>query len=110
MLPSLLVASLLPVVSLAVAVPTTNNELDGRGPVKPCTLRTTTELKYRTCPKTSCKVVGQYAKGAKVKVKCVTRGSSVNGEDGWVKNPSGYYVSLAYLTPSLDSCSAQYIC
>jgi hypothetical protein len=28
----------------------------------------------------------------------------------WVKNPSGYYVSAAYLTPNLDKCGSQYIC
>ncbi|KAH6838540.1 hypothetical protein B0I37DRAFT_419474 [Chaetomium sp. MPI-CAGE-AT-0009] len=105
MLPSLLVAPLLAVVALAAPSP----DLEDRA-VKPCTLKTTTAVKYRKCASTSCTAAGQYAKGAKVKVSCVKAGQSVKGETAWVRNPSGYYVSAAYLTPNLDKCGAQYIC
>ncbi|KAK4032397.1 hypothetical protein C8A01DRAFT_41159 [Parachaetomium inaequale] len=105
MLPSLLVAPLLAVVALAVPSP----DLEDRA-VQPCTLKTTTAVKYRKCASTSCTAVGQYAKGANVKVSCVKAGQSVNGETAWVKNPSGYYVSAAYLTPNLDKCGSQYLC
>ena len=76
MLPSLFVAPFLAVVALAAP----SADLEDRA-VKSCTLKTTTALKYRKCPKTSCTAVGQYAKGAKVKVSCVTRGSKVKGEE-----------------------------
>lgn len=75
MLPSLLVAPLLAVVALAAPSP----DLEDRA-VKPCTLKTTTAVKYRKCASTSCTAVGQYAKGAKVKVSCVKSGQSVKGE------------------------------
>ncbi|KAK3298944.1 uncharacterized protein B0H64DRAFT_472146 [Chaetomium fimeti] len=105
MLPSLLVAPLLAVVALAAP----SADLEDRA-VKPCTLKTTTAVRYRKCASTSCSAVGQYAKGAKVKVSCVKSGQSVKGETAWVRNPSGYYVSAAYLTPNLDKCGAQYLC
>lgn len=75
MLPSLLVAPLLAVVALAAPSP----DLEDRA-VKSCTLKTTTALKYRKCASTSCTAVGQYAKGAKVKVSCVKAGQSVKGD------------------------------
>jgi len=39
-------------------------------------------LRYRTCPRTSCTAVGQYAKGTRVTIKCYTRNNTtvVNGD------------------------------
>lgn len=39
-------------------------------------------LRYRTCPKTSCTAVGQYAKGTKITLVCYTRDgtTTVNGD------------------------------
>ncbi|PVH81877.1 hypothetical protein DL98DRAFT_514254 [Cadophora sp. DSE1049] len=54
-------------------------------------------LRYRTCPKTSCTAVGQYAKGTKITLVCYTRvgTTTVNGDKGWAKLPSGYWVAMA---------------
>lgn len=39
-------------------------------------------LRYRTCPRTSCTAVGQYAKGTKLSLVCYTRSNTtpVNGD------------------------------
>lgn len=39
-------------------------------------------LRYRTCPKTSCTAVGQYAAGKAIKIQCFTRRGTtvVNGD------------------------------
>jgi hypothetical protein len=39
-------------------------------------------LRYRTCPRTSCSAVGQYAAGTAIKIKCFTRSGTtvVNGD------------------------------
>jgi hypothetical protein len=39
-------------------------------------------LRYRTCPRTSCSAVGQYAAGTAIKIKCYTRSGTtvVNGD------------------------------
>ncbi|PPQ94587.1 hypothetical protein CVT25_011900 [Psilocybe cyanescens] len=54
-------------------------------------------LRYRTCPKTSCTAVGQYAKGTKVTINCYTRAGTtvVEGDAGWGKLTNGYWVALA---------------
>lgn len=47
-----------------------------------CTAKTTATVKYRTCGKTSCTAVGQYAKGTKVTIKCFVTGEVVHGPYG----------------------------
>lgn len=39
-------------------------------------------LRYRTCPRTTCTAVGQYAKGTKLSLVCYTRSNTtpVNGD------------------------------
>lgn len=42
-------------------------------------------LRYRTCPKRTCTAVGQYAKGTKISIKCLTRiGTTVENGDPYV--------------------------
>lgn len=42
-------------------------------------------LRYRTCPKTSCTAVGQYPKGKKISISCLTRrGTTVVNGDAYV--------------------------
>ncbi|KAF7595588.1 hypothetical protein BBP40_005624 [Aspergillus hancockii] len=57
-------------------------------------------LRYRTCPRTSCTAVGQYAKGTKVTLICFTRTNTtpVNGDKGWAKLANGYWVALGFGT------------
>ncbi|CAI7621631.1 hypothetical protein N7509_010479 [Penicillium cosmopolitanum] len=55
-------------------------------------------LRYRTCPKRTCTAVGQYAKGTKISIKCLTRiGTTVeNGDPGWAKLTNGNWVAMGY--------------
>ncbi|KAL1991493.1 hypothetical protein VTN49DRAFT_4801 [Thermomyces lanuginosus] len=54
-------------------------------------------LRYRTCPRTSCTAVGQYARGTEVTLRCYTREGTtvVNGDAGWGKLDNGYWVALS---------------
>ncbi|KAA8651352.1 hypothetical protein EYZ11_000938 [Aspergillus tanneri] len=68
-------------------------------------------LRYRTCPRTSCTAVGQYAKGTRINLVCYTRANTtpVNGDKGWGKLTNGNWVALAwgkYVTweTSLPAC------
>lgn len=55
-------------------------------------------LRYRTCPRTSCAAIGQYAKGTKISINCYTRTDTtvVDGDAGWAKLTNGYYVAMAF--------------
>ncbi|KAG7087642.1 hypothetical protein E1B28_013590 [Marasmius oreades] len=54
-------------------------------------------LRYRTCPRTSCTAIGQYAINTRVQLVCYTRTDTtvVNGDAGWAKLTNGYWVALA---------------
>ncbi|KAF8162681.1 hypothetical protein B0H34DRAFT_692535 [Crassisporium funariophilum] len=55
-------------------------------------------LRYRTCPRTSCTAVGQYAIYTPINIVCYTRDNTtpVNGDYGWGKLTNGYWVALAW--------------
>ncbi|KDR70843.1 hypothetical protein GALMADRAFT_144324 [Galerina marginata CBS 339.88] len=55
-------------------------------------------LRYRTCPRTSCAAIGQYAKGTHITIKCYTRDNTtvVKGDAGWAKLTNNYWVALAF--------------
>ncbi|KAA8910584.1 hypothetical protein FN846DRAFT_1020021 [Sphaerosporella brunnea] len=56
-------------------------------------------VRYRTCPwadNRRCPARGQYPRGKKVKLVCITTGQSVNGNRYWVKAENGYYSSAYY--------------
>ncbi|KAA8647806.1 hypothetical protein EYZ11_010344 [Aspergillus tanneri] len=55
-------------------------------------------LRYRTCPRSSCTAVGQYAKGTRINLVCYTRENTtpVNGDKGWGKLTNGNWVALAF--------------
>jgi hypothetical protein len=53
-------------------------------------------LRYRTCPRTSCTAVGQYARGTRITLVCfVDSGTTVvNGDPRWARLSNGYYVAF----------------
>ena len=65
----------------AIANPEGIPNLEERFTPKPCYLKTTTSVvRYRTCPKTSCEAVGEHPKGFSVKLKCIAYGTTVGGD------------------------------
>jgi hypothetical protein len=81
------VAVLLPLTALSAPAPTTPDDAaptslavvdrDAElGNIEKRSVSGTVEvngLRYRTCPRTSCRAVGEYAKGHKVSLSCYTR-------------------------------------
>jgi hypothetical protein len=120
---ALAVAALLPALALTQEAPTNHpdvpvvegRDLEKRAAVSGKVL--VDGLRYRTCPKSSCTAVGQYAKGTKISIKCLTRiGTTVENGDpyvsarvintrfqlmmntlrGWAKLTNGYWVAMGY--------------
>ncbi|KAG7087643.1 hypothetical protein E1B28_013591 [Marasmius oreades] len=56
-------------------------------------------LRYRTCPRTECTAMGQYPINTQIQIDCYTATgtTTVEGNPGWGRLTSGYWVALAYV-------------
>ncbi|KAF9522168.1 hypothetical protein CPB83DRAFT_864860 [Crepidotus variabilis] len=58
---------------------------------------TASALLCKSCPKTSCTSVRQYAKGTKITINCYKTGDSVEGWNWWDYTKEKCYVSDTYV-------------
>ncbi|KAJ7583479.1 hypothetical protein C8J56DRAFT_1167374 [Mycena floridula] len=88
---------------LSISVPRSNATADA-AQSSTCTILGS-GVRYRTCPNTSststCKALGEYAKGTKVSFTCWEFGENVQGNNKWDITSSGHFVSDFYVS---DPC------
>ncbi|KAF8248573.1 hypothetical protein K440DRAFT_642160 [Wilcoxina mikolae CBS 423.85] len=93
-----LLFSLFPLLIIGVPAPLAPSLNSLTAAATPLITCTTMEdgVRYRTSAHTSCTAMGQYPVGTQVTFTCITRGETINGNNFWVKDTSGYFSAATF--------------